>query len=193
MTTDAGTRPSQLGDGRMVVALRAATPDDDAHLLAVYWGTREDELAQTDWDDAQKQAFVEQQFRAQDTYYRATYAHASYDVILVNGQPAGRLYTARWPDEIRIMDIALLAPFRGRGIGTYLLSNLQREVADAGKVLRIHVERFNPALALYVRLGFRLVEDRGVYLFLEWSPPNGAAASAATSATTSGTQEKTAS
>ena len=39
--------------------------------------------------------------------------------------------------------------------------------AAAGKPLRIHVERFNPALRLCERLGFREVEDRGVYLFLE--------------------------
>jgi GNAT superfamily N-acetyltransferase len=69
------------------------------------------------------------------------------------------------------MDIALLAPFRGRGVGSHLLGALQREAAEAGKPLRIHVERFNPALTLYARLGFRLVEDRGVYLFLEWQPP----------------------
>jgi hypothetical protein len=30
----------------------------------------------------------------------------------------------------------------------------------------IHVERMNPALRLYERLGFALAEDRGVYLFL---------------------------
>jgi hypothetical protein len=34
--------------------------------------------------------------------------------------------------------------------------------------LRIHVERFNPALRLYQRLGFRQIEDRGIYYFLEW-------------------------
>ena len=45
---------------------------------------------------------------------------------------------------------------------------LQAEASAAGKPLRIHVERFNPALRLYERLGFRLVEDRGIYLFLEW-------------------------
>jgi len=32
----------------------------------------------------------------------------------------------------------------------------------------IHVERFNPALRLCERLGFRQIDDRGVYLFLEW-------------------------
>ena len=55
-----------------------------------------------------------------------------------------------------------------RGIGTTVLRELQSEAADAGKPLRIHVERFNPALRLYERLGFRQVEDKGVYLFLEW-------------------------
>ena len=28
----------------------------------------------------------------------------------------------------------------------------------------------NPALKLYERLGFRLIEERGVYLFLGWMP-----------------------
>jgi len=41
--------------------------------------------------------------------------------------------------------------------------------------LCIHVERFNSALRLYERLGFRQIDDRGVYLFMEWSTttPNG--------------------
>jgi hypothetical protein len=38
----------------------------------------------------------------------------------------------------------------------------------AGRLLRSHVERFNPALRLYGRLGFRQIDDRGVYLFMEW-------------------------
>lgn len=38
----------------------------------------------------------------------------------------------------------------------------------AGKLPRIHVERFNPALRLYQRLGFNQIADRGVYLFMEW-------------------------
>jgi len=163
----------------MTIGLRAAEPRDEAHLIAVYGSTREDELATTDWDEARKRTFVEQQFRAQDQYYRANYANATYQVILVDGRPAGRLYVARWPDEIRIMDIALLPAFRSRGVGARLLGDLRAEAAAAGKPLRIHVERFNPALTLYARLGFQLVEDRGVYLFLEWSPDAASSAPAA--------------
>jgi hypothetical protein len=51
---------------------------------------------------------------------------------------------------------------------TTLLRAFQAEAAASGKPLRIHVERFNPALRLYERLGFRQIENRGVYLFMEW-------------------------
>ena len=109
------------------------------------------------------------QFDAQHAHYQEHYAGAAFDVILVDGQPAGRLYVAREEDEIRIVDIALLPDFCNRGIGTTLLRGLQSEAAAAGKPLRIHVERFNPALRLYERLGFREIADRGVYLFMEWT------------------------
>ncbi|PYJ86874.1 MAG: GNAT family N-acetyltransferase, partial [Verrucomicrobia bacterium] len=55
--------------------------------------------------------------------------------------------------------------------GTKLLRDLQEEARGAGKSLTIHVERFNRALELYQRLGFKQVEDKGVYLLLEWSAP----------------------
>ena len=48
-----------------------------------------------EWDAAQKAAFVEMQFDAQHAYYQEHYAGAAFDVILVFGQPAGRLYVAR--------------------------------------------------------------------------------------------------
>ena len=89
-------------------------------------------------------------------------------VIERDGQAIGRLYVARWEREIRIMDIALLPEHRGSGIGTQLLRELQDEARSSGKSLTIHVERFNPALGLYQRLGFRQIEDKGVYLLMEW-------------------------
>ena len=36
-----------------------------------------------------------------------------------------------------------------------------------GKRVAIHVEKFNPARRLYARLGFREVQDLGIYLKLE--------------------------
>ena len=92
-------------------------------------------------------------------------------MIVAGGERAGRLYVARWPDEVRIMDLAVVAEHRSRGIGTALLRRLQAEAEAASRKLSIHVERFNRALRLYERLGFAVVQDKGVYLLLEWTAP----------------------
>lgn len=159
------------------IGLRATTEEDGPLLRAVYAGTRAEELAQVPWSDEQKRAFCDTQFTAQDAHYRAHYPGAQFSIIEVNDVAAGRLYVDRWEREIRIMDIALLTEFRGRGTGTRLLRDLQEEARAAGKALSIHVEKFNPALRLYERLGFRATEDKEVYVLMEWrvlecgSPP----------------------
>jgi ribosomal protein S18 acetylase RimI-like enzyme len=150
--------------------LRPARADDRDFLLRVYASTREEELRLVDWNDDQKAAFVQQQFEAQDSYYREHYDPATFDVIEVDGEPVGRLYVARWEDEIRIIDIALLPEHRGRGIGTSALRALLDEAAASGKRLSIHVEKHNPAQRLYERLGFAEVADRGVYVLMETTP-----------------------
>lgn len=153
------------------VTLRPITPEDMEFLLRVYRGTREDELAMiVDWTAEQKDAFVRQQFEAQHAWYTEHYVGADFQVILVDGVPAGRLYVHRREREIRLMDITLLPEHRGSGLGTSLLSDLMAESETAGKPLTIHVEIYNPAMRLYTRLGFKTLEDRGVYHLLEWRP-----------------------
>ena len=152
------------------VSRRPIGPEDAAFLARLYASTRSEELAPTGWTDEQKAAFLQQQFDAQHRWYQEQYQGASFEVVLVDGQPAGRLYVARWADELRLVDVALLPEHRGRGVGSELIAEVMREARDAGKAVRIHVERWNAALRLYERLGFRLLEDRGVHLFLEWRP-----------------------
>jgi ribosomal protein S18 acetylase RimI-like enzyme len=119
------------------------------------------------WDDTAKEAFLRMQFSAQYAYYREQMPDASYQVVLLDGEPVGRLYVDRREDEIRIVDIALLPEHRRQGLGTTLLRELLGEADATGKRLTIHVERFNPALRLYERLGFVQVKDEGVYVLLE--------------------------
>jgi GNAT superfamily N-acetyltransferase len=148
--------------------LRPITPGDDAFLAGLYASSRAEELAVTGWSDEEKAVFCRKQFDAQSAHYRENYPGASLQIIERAGAPIGRLYVARWEREIRIMDIALMPEHRGAGIGAQLLRELQDEARSAGKTLSIHVERFNPALRLYERLGFKMAEDKGVYLLMEW-------------------------
>jgi ribosomal protein S18 acetylase RimI-like enzyme len=150
--------------------LRPVEAGDQELLFRVYASTRTEELAAVPWDAAQKQAFLRAQFDAQDRWYREHYHAATYDVIVIDGQPAGRLYVYRGDAEVRIVDIALLPEQRGSGVGGALLRELLAEADAAGKRVTIHVERLNPALRLYERLGFTVAEDKGVYLLLERQP-----------------------
>jgi GNAT superfamily N-acetyltransferase len=152
------------------ISLRPTRLEDQEFLVRVYASTREEELARAAWPDGEKEQFIHAQFTAQDRYYRENYPGYDFQVILVGGAPAGRLYLHRRPAEIRIMDIALLPEFRGKGIGSALLAEILAEGERQGLPVTIHVERFNPALRLYERLGFRLAEDKGVYWFLKWTP-----------------------
>ncbi|MDQ3724733.1 MAG: GNAT family N-acetyltransferase [Actinomycetota bacterium] len=150
--------------------LRPAAEDDRPFLLRLYASTREPELEASGLPRDQWGAFAEHQFAAQSRHYE-TYEDTSYDVVLVDGEPAGRLIVARWPEELRIVDIALLPEYRGRGIGSTLMRALIKEADDIEVKTSIHVERFNPAQRLYSRLGFRAVaEAGGVYLLLERPP-----------------------
>ena len=153
------------------VALRPVGDADRAFLAHVYATTRVDELALVPWTDEQKAAFLAQQFEAQDAHYRKHHGDATFDVIEVDGEPAGRLYVHRGPREIRIVDIALTPPYRGRGLGTGLLRALIAEAEESRRALSIHVEVHNPARRLYERLGFRPAGDGdGVYLRMERAP-----------------------
>jgi ribosomal protein S18 acetylase RimI-like enzyme len=154
------------------VTFRPITPDDMELLLRIYRSTREEELSMVlDWTEEMKAGFVRQQFEAQHAWYQEHYQGAQFDVILVDGAPAGRLYVHRRAREIRLVDITLLPEFRTGGIGTSLLRDLLAEGEAAGKPVTIHVEVFNPAMRLYERLGFQPIEERGPYRLMEWRPP----------------------
>ncbi len=110
------------------------------------------------------------QFEAQTHHYDEHYSDAEFLMIEREGRPVGRLYLHRRDDEIRIVDIALLPEERRGGIGGRLLQQVLDEAAETGRMVRIHVEQNNPAMSLYNRLGFRKIDDLGVYHLMEWKP-----------------------
>lgn len=152
------------------LTLRPIRLEDQPFLYEIYASTRLEELASLGWSADQQAAFLTQQFNAQHQYYQANYPEADFQIILVNDHPAGQLYVDRRINEIRVVDIALLPEYRNGGIGSRLLKELLAEAAQAGKLVSIHVEKFNPALRLYERLGFSMSDDRGIYWFMEWKP-----------------------
>jgi ribosomal protein S18 acetylase RimI-like enzyme len=152
------------------ITFRPIGPDDEPFLYRVYASTRTEELAPLDWDAAQKEAFLRMQFNAQHRYYQEQFPDASFQIILADNRPVGRLYVQRCPEELHVIDVALLPEHRRASIGSALLNDLLAEADQAGLPVRIYVERFNPALHLYHRLGFTVIGDTGVYFHMERGP-----------------------
>lgn len=150
------------------LAFRKVAPDDMPFLAAVYASTREQELAQVDWSQAQKDAFLAMQFSAQHTHYQTHYTDTDFLVVQCEGQACGRLYLARWPGELRVVELTILPEFRNQGLGTQILRDVLSEAAEAGKPVRIHVEHNNPAHSLYRRHGFVAVQEHGAHILMEW-------------------------
>jgi ribosomal protein S18 acetylase RimI-like enzyme len=160
------------------LTFRRITDADLPFLARVYASTRTEELAVTPWSDQQKAAFLEQQFRAQHAHYQQYYPKADWLVTMLRGEDIGRLYIERGPSEHCIIDIAWLPAHRGNGLGTAMLRDLMDEAAACGKAVSIHVEKYNPAMRLYRRLGFVTEEDKGVYDLMRWSAAAGRSATA---------------
>ena len=154
------------------IALRPVTAADDSFLYKVYAGTREPEMALTGWLPVQQQAFLRMQFNLQKESYKDQFPRADHVIILLAGQPVGRMMVDRTSEEeIRGVDIALLPRSRCSGVGTLLINSLLDEAAKTGKPFRIRVEKYNGrALSLYDRLGFLKTEEGDTHISMEWQP-----------------------
>ena len=85
-------------------------------------------------------------------------------------EAAGRVVGAVWvrcgagfgrvAEEVPELAVALDPACRGRGVGTRLLRAMLRLLADEGyPAVSLSVQKANPAVRLYRRLGFRVVRE----------------------------------
>jgi ribosomal protein S18 acetylase RimI-like enzyme len=162
-----GLQPTLAAGLPLGCQLRERTPGDLDFLFQLYASTRQDEMRLVDWTDAQKAAFLRDQFEKQHRHYLEHYPQAEWLVVERDGMPVGRIYLEQTSREIRLMDIALLPEHRKQGVGSALMHALLAAADGADLPVSLHVEPFNPALRLYQRLGFVEIETRGYYQFME--------------------------
>jgi len=153
------------------VTLRPVAEVDHEFLLEAYAAGREIELSAVPWAADMKRAFVEHQYAAQDVYYQSEFPGSTQQVILLDAEPAGRIYLHRTPEEIAILDMAVLPIFRRRRIATTLITRLQEEATQGGRSIRVFIETFNPADAVFTRLGFQESSEDGMSRRYDWFPP----------------------
>ena len=145
--------------------LRQLKQEEDVERLFLdHWAPDQEDL---------KEKVIESQFKAHERYYNKD---INWDnkpcVIEMNGTPIGRMTVCQNAEEIRLADIVISKNFRGMGIGEAMIEANKQEARASKRPIRLHVDRLNPALAFYERMGFRLIEDRESHFFMEWVPEN---------------------
>jgi ribosomal protein S18 acetylase RimI-like enzyme len=169
-------RAHLVAGGGLRVTLRPAVQADEPFLHALYRDRRMPELAPLPWGPDERQAFVDMQFRAQQSGYAARFPQADHWIVTVadhdGGEPTaiGRLLVDRRPDEHRIVDLVILTGWRCRGIGTALMRSAMAD-ADADAVpVRLAAAAHDERLVYwYMNLGFVAIGSAGVNVAMERS------------------------
>ena len=114
------------------------------------------------------------QFHGQNLNQLARFPQASFDVIELAGEPIGRVVVDRSAAVLHLVDLAIVPQWRDRGIGTAIMRALMDDARAAEIPVRLEVAATDdPAVRLYLRLGFIPIETAAFYARLEWQPTAG--------------------
>jgi ribosomal protein S18 acetylase RimI-like enzyme len=140
---------------RAKLSLRPAQMGDDEFLFQLFVERNTARFAPLGWSDTQLRSMLQMQYRARVAGYAQQFANLERFVICIaDQQPIGEVLLYRTNQEMRIVDICISDEYREQGIGTQVLSELQREAATTGSAITLSVDHENPARKLYERLGF---------------------------------------
>lgn len=151
------------------VRLRPATSDDSEFLRRLFFIIRAPEFEQAGLVGPQLDILLNQQYLAMRTHYDRVYPDASYVIFEIDGEQVGYQATID-VDTLHLIDISIMPEYRNQGLGTSRMLALQEHARRTGKPMTLTVEKFNPALRLYERLGFVVYDNSAVYQRMRWTP-----------------------
>ena len=151
----------------MKYVLRPVTLADEGFLRELFDDVHSMEFSPLGLPASALGQLLEMQYRAQRTSYEAQFPNATDAVVWIESARAGRLLIDESASELRLIDIALLSPWRAQGVGTNILEALCMRARQARLRLRLSVRFGNRAEQLYQRLGFVHTGGDGMYIAME--------------------------
>lgn len=89
-------------------------------------------------------------------------------IIKKNKRRIGYYVLKNKSDHYYIDNIQISPLMRGKGIGTYILKMIEKEVLNTNiKIIRLNVFKDNPAKRLYERFNYKLIKDEGNSILME--------------------------
>lgn len=154
----------------LALRLRPVCAQDEALLFELFAADKRAELAAAGMTAAQVEMLIQMQYRGRKRTYAVLYPEAEDSILIAEDSAlAGRLLLHRGENRWRIVDIAVLPPYRSRGLGTAVLKECQAQCARAGARLELQVAKTNPARLLYERMDFRAAGEDAMAIEMVWS------------------------
>ena len=114
---------------------------------------------------------VDMQFVSRELQYRQQYPDASFQLVLIDGLPAGRIAVDRSRDLWRLIDIAIMPRWQNQGIGSSLVESLLHDATERQCDVCASVAAHNvDAQRLWQRFGFEVTDRRDDYWSLRFCP-----------------------
>lgn len=152
------------------LVIRPSNDRDKPFLMNLYNSTRDD-LKHVDASHDFIEELIEMQFKAQFEGYGEQFPNAFYFVIERQQEKIGRIAVDFGHNEVRIIDISFIKAAQNKGYGSVVINAL-KSAAEQNKVpLTLTVLHSNvPAINLYQKLGFKIVDNKLPHALMMWLP-----------------------
>ena len=112
------------------------------------------------WDEQHQRVVFAKDWRAEPRWSIIT-----YDKI-----PVGCILVWEIDNHIHFRHFYLLLEYQNKGIGSHVLGNELKKADEAGRVTKLGVLKINPAIKLYQRLGFKVIDTNEFQYLMERQP-----------------------
>ena len=103
------------------------------------------------------------QYSAKMAQYQTQYPNLQQRIAYFQKKASGYIMWSLENDELVVVDIAVLTAYQRKGIATELLQQCIKTANQNKKPVRLTVTRDNPAISLYLRMGFTIVSSNHVH------------------------------
>jgi GNAT superfamily N-acetyltransferase len=155
---------------KLTLRLARDNEDDVAFFFVLFAATRAPEMAAMPIDAKAKDFLLRAQYRSMTETYRREYPNARWEIIEIEGEPAGLLVTDVGSACVTYVDITILPHVQGRGLARRVMLKALEEPRRLGLPAQVSVLMHNVAsLRLCERVGFVRAEESPPFVRLEWT------------------------
>ncbi len=102
----------------------------------------------------------------QRKHFATHFDPAASHIIVAHGRDIGQLSVKKQPEALYLNGIYLLPAYQQQGLGGQIIRDILSRAQACGRPVRLQVIIGNPAVHLYERLGFRVIDKSDTHLLM---------------------------